>query len=370
MDSSRLCLLTSKLSAPVSRALDIAALLAVVLVCPVLAHGGETRGALAASLGSGVDTNPLRIVGDGSTDGFISLNATAKGRVEVGEDVRLQGRCDLGARKFFRQVDEDVAVQQLQGDATWQLGQARVGADVAGKWRLSRGGARDYLDGAGDVFFDWSFAPSLSARFGAGGRGFRWAPDDNESFAAPQAAASLRWLPVRRHAMTIELSGAMPFYRGFARAESGTLLPDRRRDSLAGLHVGYAYRGPVAAQVGYTFTRVGSNSFGEASERHRIEGAATIRLPWRLYLSAQAAWQQLRYPDGVFFSQDLLLLDDEAESSVGAKIAFAVSEELDLEARWFASWIALPPTRTTDGIEQAGIHGSRQTGFLGVALRR
>ena len=113
------------------------------------------------------------------------------------------------------------------------------------------------------------------------------------------------WQPSRKHSASLVLFGALPYYRGWSRyggssdfANGNDRLPAvRRRDAQMGGQASYAFRGPVAVQAGYAYTRISSTSYGEASERHRRWAAASTKLPWRLYGSLQAAWQFIRYPD-------------------------------------------------------------------------
>ena len=353
-----------------SRALAASAL-AVALVAGGAARA-QVQGSLTASVGPGFDSNPSRTVGGGdSPDGFLGLTASAKARLGLGESSQVQGRYDLGLRKFFHDGGQDLAVQQLQLDASTQLGRALLGVDATGKWRASWSGERDYKDLGAELFLDWAFNRQVSARLSAGARGFLYVLSDFD-FVGPQAAASVRWQPYRRHVASLALFGALPYYRGDARTQqtdsSGNYLyspEQRRRDRQVGGSLSYAYRGPVAAQLGYAYLRVDSNSYGEQSERHRLWAAGSVKLPWRLYASAQIAWQFIRYPDGVFLSEDLLLLDDESQSSAGLKLAFAATDSIDVELRYAAFWIALPAAKGED----QGTTWWRHTAFLGVTFR-
>jgi hypothetical protein len=221
-----------------------------------------------------------------------------------------------------------------------------------------------------DLFFDWAFSRQLSARLSGGARGFLYHLSDYD-FVGPQAVASLRWQPFRRHVASLALFGALPYFRGLARIDqlnpstgAYRFSSERRRDRQVGGSISYAYRGPVALQLGYAYLRVDSTSYGESSERHRLWGAASLKLPWRLYASAQAAWQFIRYPDGVFLSEDLLLLDDESQSSAGLKLAVAATDAIDVEVRYSAYWIVLP--QTTDS---ASTFWWRHTVFVGLTFR-
>ena len=359
------------------RAPAIAALAAACLCSPAPSLGASAQGSLTASVGPGVDTNPTRTVGtDAQPDEFIGFSASTKGRLVLGDGQLLQARYDVGLRKFLHERDsgEDMAAQQVELAWTLQRGRLLLGADGALKWRLSRGRARDYGDGAGELFADWSFSREVSARLSAGAHLFRYwptagpQPDCGSScydWAGPQAVASLRWQPARQHVAVLSLFGALPYYRGWVRFDDGSYLPGwRRRDRQLGGQLSYGYKGPLAVQAGYTFARVDSTSFGEANERHRLWAAVSAKLPWRLFASAQAAWQFIRYPDGVFLSQSLLLLDDESQSSVAVKLALAVTDEIDLEARYAAYWILLPSSG-----DSAATTWLRHTAYLGLTVR-
>ncbi|MBI5543001.1 MAG: hypothetical protein HY901_03885 [Deltaproteobacteria bacterium] len=356
-----------------SRAPAIVALVAALALSPpapaVTAHGSVT-----ASVGSGFDSNPTRTVGtEASADGYLGLTASGQGRLTLGDSQQLSGRYDIGLRKYLQTAPEDLAVQQAELEWSMQVGRALLGADGSGKWRVARSGIRDYADAIAELFFDWAFAKELSARLAAGARGYVYPPDGDYSHAGPQAAVSARWQPSRRHLVTLRLFGALPYYRGKARLVEATedLSGVGRRDRQMGAQLSYALRGPVALQVGYAFVRVDSNSYGEASERHRLWGAAGIKLPLRLFASVQAAWQLLRYPDGIFFSESLLLLDDESQSSAGLKLAWAATERIDLEVRYAAYWIALPKVHdpSDSAVEVAGSTWWRHTGHLAVTFR-
>ncbi len=112
-------------------------------------------------------------------------------------------------------------------------------------------------------------------------------------------------------------------------------LPVRTREDLV-FHAGatYAYRGPVQLSLTYGYTEQASGSFGESFSRHRLSWTAGVRFLKRFTALAQLAVQQSHYPDGVFLSPEIVLLeDDESHNSGTLKVSYTVSERLDVEAR-------------------------------------
>lgn len=326
-------------------------------------------GTLTLTGAVGFDSNPSRTVGAAvPPDGFLGVSVSEKGRQSLGESTGLQARYDLGVRKYFSQEAEDLLVQQGEVGLSQRVGPLLLGAEASGKLRLSRAGNRDYSDAGLEVSADWTAARWLSVRLAGAARGFLYLPEADYDSLGPRGVLSVRVQPARRHVVTAAAFAGMPWYRAQARYDStGVLSPDTRRDRHLGAQISYSFRGPVALQGGYTYLRVDSNSHGEGSERHRVWAAASAKLPWRLFVGGQFAWQYLRYPDGVFLSEDLLLLDDESQSSGGVKLAFAATASLDVELRWSAFWIDLPPAR--DSAEASSTTWWRHTGTIGATAR-
>ncbi len=351
-------------NAALSRLAAIAALAAVAL-SPVPARAGF-QGSLTASAGPGYDSNPRRTVGQESAfDPMVYLTATGKGRLTLSEAHSLAGRFEIGAKKFVAVQDEDVLVQQLDLAYGAQLGDWILGADGLAKLRHSRGGARDYTDLDAGLFVDCALSRRAGLRLEAGVRRFLYSPDPGFDALGARGALSARWSPARRHVLSAALSLALPAYAALARRSQAEVSDVHRKDRVVGAQVTYAFRGPLALQATYAFFEVDSNSFGEKSSRHRISAAATGRLPLGLIGTVQVAWQFIRYPDGIFLSEALLLQDDESQSSVVAKLALPVSSTVDLELRWALYWIALPAREAGS----PALSYLRQTGGLGLAVR-
>ncbi|MGC4122862.1 MAG: hypothetical protein QM765_51505 [Myxococcales bacterium] len=366
----------------------IAAFLAAQFVA-LPAKAAPLQGSLTASFGPGLDTNPSKtLTSDASVlDGFLGLSATGRVKVGFGEGQQVSGRYDLGLRKFFLSEGEDLAVQQVALDWAVNLGRVMLGAEASGKWWVSRAGTRDYADLGADLFVDIALVKALNLRLAGGARGFLYPPayanepveisdtsvDANKAYdwAGPQGSAMLRWQPARRHTLALALFGVLPYYNGFSRYEGSSEFANgrdgypvvKRRDAQFGGQLSYSFRGPVAVQAGYSYVRINSTSYGEASERHRAFAAVSAKLPWRLYAGLLAAYQFSSYPDGIFLSRNIELLDDDSFSSVGAKVGLAITDEVDLELRYATYWTELPPSSSLPTTWW------RHTAFLGVTLR-
>jgi hypothetical protein len=351
-------------NAALPRLAAIAALAALAL-SPAPARAGF-QGSLIAAAGPGYDSNPRRTVGEESAgDAMLTLTASGKGRLTLSEAQSLTGRFEIGAKKFVAVVDEDVLVQAVDLAYGAQMGDWLLGAEGLAKLRLSRGGARDYTDLDAGLFVDCALSRLVSLRLDAGARRFLYPPDSGYDALGPRGVLSARWSPGRRHALSAALSLGLPAYAALARRSQAEVSGVRRKDRVIGAQATYAFRGPLALQASYAFFEVDSNSFGERSARHRISAAATGRLPLGLVGAVQVAWQFIRYPDGIFLSEALLLQDDESQSSVAAKLALPVSSAVDLELRWALNWIALPAREAGS----PALSYLRQTGGLGAAVR-
>ncbi len=323
---------------------------------------------LNLALAPGVDTQPLRIMGENSQpDGFLSATASARARLSLGEGEALQLKYELGLKKFLREGSMDLAVQLL--DVAW-LRQWRgwlLGADASGKLRLSRGDNRDYFDGSAALFAELSPWQGVAARVLAGARKFFYPLDDRYTSSGPTVGLELRWSPTRRLTLSASGQGALAFFEGFARQTDGTDSDQPRRDQSLFGNLNLGYRGPVALQAGYQLLLVRSNSFGESSQRHRLLAAISGQLPLGIFAMLQAAYQFINYPDGIFINQDLLLLDDESQSSVVAKLALPVTRAIDLEVKYGLYWISLPPH--SPDVAATLMTYLRQMGTFGLAAR-
>jgi len=343
--------------------------LALALLHSTAAVAAERlSGTVTATLATGMDSNPRRTVGESSTvDGFFGATGSARGRLLVGESGALSGKLELGLRKYLQEEDEDLFVTQLESGFAWREGRLVVGAQGGGKVRFSRARSRDYGDLSGEGFVEWALRERLSLRVGGGGRWFRYQPDHGYDSLGPRVDATLRYSPVRQVSLLASVTGGWPSFEGEARDSAGVSTGQRREDRHFGAHFAVGYRGPVACQAAYTWLRNASTSFGESTDRHRVSAVLSTALPGGLFGMVQAAYQHIRYSDGIFLSQGLLLLDEEAQSSAAAKLSWPLSELVELEGRYALYWIHLPPEREVPDAQE--ITYLRHTASVGFALR-
>ena len=66
--------------------------------------------------------------------------------------------------------------------------------------------------------------------------------------------------------------------------------------------------------------------------RHRLTGNAGVRLPWQLTLLAQGSLGLTAYPDGIYLSPEIILVEeDEGQNSLSLKLARPVTQKVDAE---------------------------------------
>ncbi|NVB79583.1 MAG: hypothetical protein HOV81_14395, partial [Kofleriaceae bacterium] len=111
-----------------------------------------------------------------------------------------------------------------------------------------------------------------------------------------------------------------------------------RRDRYQRLGTELTWVGRQVAAVGYQFTLIDSNSFGQSLARHRVTASATIALPARLYGTLLGILQIDQYLDGLLVRRDLQQqeftnVEDENRSSVQARLARKLTPSWSIEGR-------------------------------------
>ena len=347
---------------PLRRLLSIVVLVVLGAERPAAAEV-KPQGAATVTVGPGVDTNPRRSLGEEAIpDGFLGATASLRGRLTSG-DQSVSGRYDGGAKKFLSVTGEDLLAQQLEAGYALNVGALSLGVDGTGKLRRTRAGDRDYTDLSGEAFADWLASRELSLRLAVGLHGFSYLSNADYDSRGPVAALTVKFAPSRKHSFSLGLSASPRRFDAPRRISAeGDLAEERRADWAIGGQLAYALRGPVPIQAGYSLSVNASNSFGESTTRHRLFAAASGKLPLGVIVTGQAALQLNRYPDGIFLSRDLLLADDEAQSSLALKLAYPLGASVDLEARYALYSVALPRTDEVASF-------LRQTVALGLTFR-
>ncbi|QRK13038.1 hypothetical protein JQX13_25240 [Archangium violaceum] len=312
------------------------------------AHAADVEGKLRVTGRMMLDGNAPRDFTKGHTrastsDLVFGLLAAAEGRYTE-DRWQLVGRYDGGGRKYLGFSNEDVLVQAAALEGSLALGSS-LGVGVEGRAKDRRGGSRAYTDLAASAFVEYAPDTRLSLRLRAGAHRFLYHRDFSASFGGPEVGFLARYRLVRRHALTVSGEYGSRRYHSSVRYPPGTT-PEwtgRREDGALMASVGYSYKGPLALGLSYSYQETSSNSFGESVQRHRLSGTAGVRLPWKLTLMAQGSLGLNRYPDGVYLSPEIILLeDDEAQNTLSLKLARPLSTRVDLEFSYAMYGTRLP----------------------------
>ncbi|MCP3103550.1 hypothetical protein LZ198_32170 [Myxococcus sp. K15C18031901] len=315
-------------------------LLLALLLAARGASAVEWEGTLKGTARLMVDTNAPRDFVDTSNrapgaDTALSVLGSAEGRATF-ERTQVVGRYELGARKYLDFADEDTLIQAGALEGSLALG-TEFGVGVEGHAKDRRGGSRDYSDLGTSVFAEYAPDVRLALRLRAGARRFVYRPDATANFGGPELGVLGRYRFDRRHSLSLFGDFGTRRFGIEARARPGALgsRVGRREDGALTAGVTYAYRGPVSLGLTYSYQESSSNSFGETLLRHRVTGNAGVRLPWRVTLLAQGSLGFTRYPDGIFLSPEIILVEeDEGQNSLSLKLARPVSDHVDLEVTW------------------------------------
>ncbi|MFN0063584.1 MAG: hypothetical protein ACKVPX_13840 [Myxococcaceae bacterium] len=312
----------------------------------LIAHptpAADWRGSARIGLSGGADTNPARDYRTAaSTDGFfLEGRGNGEGRLEMGSTA-LSGRYDLAGRVFTQQFPQSLFAQGVGLDVAHSpLPWLSVLAE--GRFKMRRGAARDYTDGSAGVGVGFLPSQAWDISLSANAHRFLYWPSFRYSFGAPEVSLQARWRFLPKHQLYAASDLGFRTYSGPARDASFVDTALQRRDIATSTALGYRFRGPVALGLEYRFSLLASNSVGESMQRHRIFASVGVALPWELFLLGQASIQFTRFPDGVFLSPEVFLIDDdESLNSATLKVARPLTRWLDIEMRYALVQGALP----------------------------
>jgi hypothetical protein len=342
---------------------------ATVLLCALL----ESLPALAqsqlqangrATLLTGADTNARRDY-DPSLSGLDSATSLVlDGSARYGNGpFRAFGDLSVGGRKFLRLSSEDVLV--TAGSLELELTPLQaLSVSVLGTGKDRRGGERDYTDGAAQAWLTWAPDGRLQVRTRAGLHAFAYRPNPDYGFTAVEGGATVSWRFDSRHRLLGAVDVGQRQYPTVLRLPPGVADPGGlpgRSDGVLTASAGYEYRGPVRVRAEYSYFEQRSNSFGETNLRHRVSAQVGMRLPWEVTAVATAALQLTRFPDGIYLSSDVLLVQDEENANtLSLRFARPVSGHVDVELRYALFQYRLP---------QNNLEYLRQVAFVGVSAR-
>lgn len=320
----------------------VTARLASVLVCLVasLATAAEWRGAARLWAGPGFDTNAARdyaLPGEGTRgDAFLFGLGQAQGRLAFAERFTLLGDYEVAGRKFVTMPSEDTVLQNARLELNVGLLPV-VGVGVQGRVRDRHGAGRGYTDLQGGAVLDLSPHRQVDLRFGFGAHRFLYWPRFPYSFHGPEGSLNVTYRFNRAHRMTAYGSFMARTFNDSARAAPGDDTVGRpiREDSYFNVGVSWAYRGPFQLSAGYGYFDDTSNAWGETVRRHRLTVTGGVRLPWKLTLMSSLVGQLSSYPQGVYLSPELMVVeDDESGSSLTVKLVRPVSRHVEVDVRY------------------------------------
>ncbi|WNG14711.1 hypothetical protein [Cystobacter fuscus] len=267
-----------------------------------------------------------------TSDGVFGLLASAEGRYTA-ERWQLVGRYDGGARAYLGYTQENTLVQAAALEGSHALGEL-LGLGVEGRAKDRRGGGREYTDLAASAFAEYVPDARLALRLRLGAHRFLYRPDSAANFGGPELGVLARYRLDRRHAFSLTGEYGARRYDSFARLPPAEppRLTDGRADTALLASVGYTYKGPLTLGLAYSYAENNSNSFGESVHRHRLSATLGMRLPWKLTLLAQGAVGLNLYPDGVYLSPEITLLEeDEAQNMLSVRLVRPLNDWLDVE---------------------------------------
>ena len=318
------------------------------------------------SLVSGYDSNVYRnfegIPGEPVLgDGFLQLGADLDAYGTPWSHQQSELVAQLGARLFAVQSPEDTGVGQLT--LTHSIGFNRwlaLRLDGSGKDKWVANDDRAYKDlGAGATAVLGPLARTrLELRVGY--RSFDYLPDPDFSEWGPALGAALISTPWRKQTLFAD-------YRLFPQRYQGArIVPDgstdgQRFDWYHVASVGYSLHRPFVLSATYSFIDDRSDSYGESFLRHRLELLVGVALPWELYLVGIGALQLTSYPDGLYLSPQILLLEDDDDlDEISVKLSRDLGHGLSLEARY---------GYYQNDLLQNGLAYRRHVVYLGLAYR-
>lgn len=313
-----------------------------IAVClwPAWASAVDFDGHARLWLGPGLDSNARRdFVTSGTSpqlDGLLFAMGTLEGRLE-GERFRLSGAYDVAARKFFQLGSEDTIVNSVNLEFVYGLSPL-FSAGFYGTARDRRGADRDYTALLGQAFIDFTPTPQLDVRLRFGATRFLFWPRFAYSYSGPVGDLTARYRIDRRHSVSGFGSFNARTYNANINGRPDDEEPPpavRRFDPFFVVGGGYSYRGPFHLSASYAYLDQTSNSFGETLRRHRISATAGFKLPAQFTLLTTAALQFSLFPDGIFLSPELQVVeDDENSTNVTVKLVRPVWKHVDLDLRY------------------------------------
>ena len=333
-------------------------LLSLASIFPQISWAADAHGALRLSTSAGADTNPARTFqcsgnqpdqcSGPQADGFLSMVGSAQGEY-LQPWAQFIGSYELGVRKFFSGSSNDLVAQSANGELFFPVaGPWSAGLEARAKDR--RGGGQEYTDLVGSAFIELSLNKDLVIRVRGGGHRFIYRSYFPYSFKSTEFGFRARYLINKRHSAFLFGEGGPRMFNATAEPNPTTEAPadpPLRQDFAVIAGIGYRYHGPLSLIFSYSYGRFTSNSFGQTAFRHRVTATAGIRLPRHWNLLVDGTLQFTTFPDKIFSSPNLLLVDDENLNSLSLKFVHPLSAHWDFEVHAGAYHARLPGQKVT-----------------------
>ncbi|MHB8419250.1 MAG: hypothetical protein ACYDCL_14330 [Myxococcales bacterium] len=295
-------------------------------------------------------------------DGFLQVDGDLDVSGRPWEHQRTTLTAELGARFFANQGPEDEGVGQAE--LVHDIGLSRkltLRLDASGKDKWVANDDRAFADyGAG---VGLSLGPFWRTRLDIRGgyQAFDYFPDSDFSETGPSLSAIVTASPWRRQSIHAGYRLLPQFYQGPQNVLPSGATFGQRFDWYHVATAGYSLEAPFVLSVDYSFTDDRSDAYGESFLRHRVQILLGVALPWEIYLVATGALQITSYPDGLYLSPELLLLEDDDDlNDISIKVSRDLGKGFGLEVRY---------GYYRNDFQQNGLAYERQVAYLGVVYR-
>jgi hypothetical protein len=332
---------------------------------PGLAVAQEHTWSLKA--GQEVDTNPLRVVGDGSpTDTATRLLGTWSLRHRIGASGVGVWSANVGGRLLLETRAETAVVSQLRHSERFRIHpQWSAGWAVDGKDRTEQDGFRDYRRGG--LSMDVNRAIGLiDLSLQSSWQAFQFKPNPSLSWHGPQGAIGLDvyatdWLTVQgRQSVGVRFVGedALEETDEGAVALQGVSREDVLVSSSLRVNLAWSV---MLLDLGGNLVWNRSNTFGREYRRQVVDAQLTLNPAGNLFARVAGQLQRTTFPDTAFVD-DSFALDDENRNQLSVSLENPIGHEsvtVELRSTWWADAF------TGDETDRY----MRWVGYLGVAWR-
>jgi hypothetical protein len=295
-------------------------------------------------------------------DAFLQLQGDIAGRAEFTPGQRSDGSLVLGVRLFPGQGGADTYVGLLKLGHAIRLSQPlTLRFDAGGKVKEVQNGDSSYSDVGAGVTLSASLSRALGVDARVGVRAFNYFPDSAYSEIGPSFSVGATQNTWKDQNLFFIYRLLPEYYDSYARMRDLTLSTEKRFDWFHIATIGYTLQRPVLATLTSSFIYDHSNSWGESYVRYRLEGLCGVNLPLDFTFTGTAALQFTTYPDGIYLSPQVLLVeDDDNLTELSLKLYRELTTSLSLEARY---------SIYRNDLSQSVLAYRRQIFYIGITFR-